>query len=57
MEKSKKEKLLVDEVNRLSALLENARVHGQQKQIKIFADQLEYVLAQLTLFTRNKKYH
>lgn len=57
MKESKKEKLLVDEVNRLSALLENARVHGQQKQIKIFADQLEDVLAQLTLLTRNKKYH
>ena len=57
MEKSRKEKLLVNEINRLSALLENARLHGQQQQIKIFADQLEDVLVQLTLFTRNKKYH
>lgn len=56
MEKFTKEEWLVGEVNRLSALLEDARVNGQQKQIKFFADQLENALIQLTLVKRNKKY-
>lgn len=55
MKENREEELLIEEVNDLISMIEEACADGQQKQVEILTDQLEKALYLLTALNHKKK--